>query len=213
MKHEQQKNGMLHNIGAFYCLLITALVMLLWEPSTQLFFRSSQTTTFPVNHLKPTVPQCFEMPIPELLQAISQNDEEAELWGAAALAMRDEEAMPYIKATLQDGTPREQYSLARTLKDANPERYKDALLQMATNPKSHSQAQIGALYALSRVSLDEVGQQAIVSLARNVKSAPVRRTALIALQHSSLSTILDTLEAFLEDDDPITPHVCRTPSS
>ena len=147
---------------------------------------------------------CMNMPIAELLDLLVADDDIAALWGTAALSLRQEEAAPFIEDMLLHGSPWEQYSLARRLKDARPEHYREALMTLVLSEETHPQARVGARYALSNVPLDATAAKEILVSARNAASSIHRQTALIALSQADLSYQENALKQFVKQDDPLT---------
>lgn len=180
---------------------LVAIAMIFWQVLNALV---PTTDTAAENVVGNEKHPCMTMPIPELLAALVEDDETAAIWGTSALALRPDEAVPHIENMLQKGTPWQQYSLARKLKDIAPECHTKTLMTLATSSATHPQARIGAFYALSNISLSPTFTTTLLSTAQNSESPVLRQTALIALASSDISNTKGDVKPFLHHSDPLT---------
>ncbi|MCK5863402.1 MAG: HEAT repeat domain-containing protein [Candidatus Hydrogenedentes bacterium] len=167
---------------------------------------TAETAEIP-SHSKPQYLKkypCMSLPIPVLLEGIVNDSEDMDIWGIAALATRHDEAAPLVEAMLRNGSPWQQYSLARKLKDVAGEHYKKSLVMLATASNTHPQARIGAFYGISNIPLENPVIQTLLHTARNTTSPLIRRTALIALSGSRLSGQINEVKSLFHDPDPLT---------
>ena len=157
----------------------------------------------PENPTPPRQDSAFlSMPISTLIDGLINDDEDATLWGAAALQHRAQEAAPYIESVLRDGNAYERYSVARLLHGSAAKQHQRTLLETATDTHSHYLARVGSLYGLRSISLDSASANRILDIAATSSDPLVRRTALIALSGSNLEHQTDTLFHLLDSEDP-----------
>ncbi len=143
------------------------------------------------------------MPIPALLEALINDDGEATLWGAAALALRADEAAPHIEAILTGNDAYAQYSVARVLREQLAERHQATLTAIALDATAHPLARIGTFYALSGLSLDVLAAHTLLTTAESHPTPALRRAALIALSSTDMTDRAADVEALLGGDDPL----------
>ncbi len=145
-----------------------------------------------------------EMPMSELVNAALETEGPDQWRFVLALALRSEEAVPYVEARLAHGAPVEQYRMARYIRETGQRFHKEALQRLALDGEAHPAARTSALYALASMPLNDATARRLLDEAWTIESGPLRRASLAALAGTDLAGHETAVLALLRHTDPLT---------
>ncbi|MFI4910666.1 MAG: HEAT repeat domain-containing protein [Sedimentisphaeraceae bacterium JB056] len=160
-------------------------------------------------------PHCLlsgqSLPVETIIQSITESSGGIELQESfQLLALRKNEALPYIQKKLKTGSVWEKISLIKFIQYSSWPEVSTELIAIAADTKEHWLSRQGALYALGEIGNANVGAEILSILCDSNCPQSIQLVAISALARIGYEEASPVIRGFVENENPrIRLFACR----